>query len=238
MPPVNTAEAIADYTESVRPDPYKDRNSIEFGFRSRRFAMVQALIEKVLAEKGEATILDLGGRETYWRIGEEFVAANRDRLHFTLVNLEKDPVEDTVLFESLIGDATDPSLLAGRRFDIVHSNSVVEHVGEFPDMRRFAHTVRRMAPRYYVQTPNYWFPFEPHFRFPGFQYLPRALRIAMIRRFSLGFFPRIADAGDARDIIRHHHLIGTRQMRELFPDARIVHEKFMGLNKSLVAIRD
>ena len=39
MPPENAAEAIANYTENVRPDPYKDRNSIEFKFRSRRFVL-------------------------------------------------------------------------------------------------------------------------------------------------------------------------------------------------------
>ena len=237
MPPENTAEAIANLTEHVRPDPYKNRNSIEFRFRSRRFVRIQGLIETIIAERGKARILDLGGRETYWQIGRDFIEVNRDNLHFTLVNLEKDAVEDHTLFESLVGDATDPSLLAGRSFDLVHSNSVVEHVGDFPDMKRFAENTKRLAPRYYVQTPNYWFPYEPHFRFPGFQYLPRAVRVAMIQRFSLGFFPRIETAQAARDIIRHHHLVSTRQMRELFGDARIIHEKFYGLNKSIIAIK-
>ncbi|HWK13283.1 MAG TPA: class I SAM-dependent methyltransferase [Rhizobiaceae bacterium] len=237
MQPVNTAESIASYTEHVRPDPYKDRNSMEFKFRSRRFARIQALIEAILVEKGEATILDLGGRETYWQIGADFIEANRERLRITLVNLEKDPVEDHELFETLTGDATDPALMGDRRFDLVHSNSVVEHVGEWPDMQRFAENTRRLGKRYYVQTPNYWFPFEPHFRTAGFQYLPRAARAALIQRVSLGFFPRIQNADDARDIIRHHHLISTRQMRALFPDADVLHEKFMGLNKSIIAIQ-
>lgn len=237
MPPENTAEAIANLTENVRPDPYKDRNSLEFKFRSRRFVRIQKLIEKIIAEKGKAEILDLGGRETYWQLGKDFVEQNRDRLKFTLVNLEKDPVVDHELFESLVGDATDPNMLPGRTFDLVHSNSVVEHVGDFPDMQRFAANTRRLAPRYYVQTPNYWFPYEPHFRFPGFQYLPKPMRIGMIQRFSLGFFPRIETAEEARAIIRHHHLVSTREMRTLFPDAEIIHEKFYGLNKSIIAIR-
>lgn len=238
MQPINTAESIASYTQDVRPDPYKDRNSLEFRFRSRRFARIQALIERILSEKGEASILDLGGRETYWQLGADFIASNRHRLHITLVNLEKDPVEDTALFDSLTGDATDPDLLAGSHFDFVHSNSVIEHVGELDDMQRFADNTRRLGRRYYVQTPNYWFPFEPHFRVAGFQYLPRAARAALIQRFSLGFFPRIENADDARDIIRHHHLIGTRRMRKLFSDAQVSHEKFFGLNKSIIAVRE
>ena len=63
MPTENSAQAIADYTENVRPDPYKDRNSIEFKFRSRRFVRIQRLIETILSERGKAEILDLGGRE-------------------------------------------------------------------------------------------------------------------------------------------------------------------------------
>lgn len=234
----NTAESIASYTQDVRSDPYRNHNSIEFKFRSRRFVRIQALIERILEEKGEAEILDLGGREAYWQIGGDFIDRNRHRLRITLVNLEQDPVEDKALFTRLTGDATDPGLLAGRNYDLVHSNSVIEHVGDAAAMERFAANTRRLGSSYYVQTPNFWFPFEPHFRMVGFQYLPRTMRTALIQRVSLGFFPRIADPKDARDIIHHHHLIGTRRMRALFSDAEVTHEKFMGLNKSIIAIRE
>jgi hypothetical protein len=104
-------------------------------------------------------------------------------------------------------------------------------------MQMFAQNTRRLAPRYYVQTPNYWFPYEPHFRFAGFQYLPERLRAALIMRYSLGFFQRIADRAEADDIIYHHRLLSTAQMARLFGDGDISHEKFGGLNKSVIAIR-
>ena len=68
----------------------------------------------------------------------------------------------------MVGDACDPKLFEGRRFDFVHSNSVIEHVGDDEQIRRFARNTRRLGDRYYMQTPDYWFPYEPHFRFPGF----------------------------------------------------------------------
>lgn len=223
---------------SAKADPYKNKASLEFSFRAKRFADVRRLIQSVLDEKGHAEILDLGGTETYWLIGEDFIRANRHRLSFTVVNTEAQPVDNSALFSFVEGSATDPELFPDRRFDLVHSNSVIEHVGIWPDMQRFAANTRRLAPRYYVQTPNYWFAYEPHFRIPGFQYLPERVRVAMLMNFKLGFFQKVPDRAEAEDIIYHHRLIGTRQMRELFPDAVVSHEKVAKLNKSIIAIRD
>lgn len=231
------ADGNAGIPVPARSDPYRNRKSLEFGFRARRFQDVRRLIERVLAEKGRAEILDLGGTEKYWAIGDDFIRANRHRLHFTIVNNERQPVEQPDLFEFRFASATDPGLLRGRQFDLVHSNSVVEHVGAWRDMEMFAANVRRLAPRYYVQTPNYWFAYEPHFRFPGFQYLPERLRVEMLMRFSLGFFPRIDERHDAENVVYHHRLLSTRQMRTLFPDASVGHEKLLGLNKSIIATR-
>ncbi|MVA97590.1 SAM-dependent methyltransferase [Nitratireductor sp. CAU 1489] len=221
-----------------RANPYENSKSLEFGFRARRFVHIRRLIEAIIAERGSAEILDLGGTETYWHIGADFIRENRNRLSFTMVNTEDQEVDDPALFTFVAESASDPTLFSGRRFDLVHSNSVIEHVGDWSNMEAFAANARRLAPRYYIQTPNYWFAYEPHFRFPGFQYLPRRMRATLIMRFALGFFQRIDSLEEALDIIHHHRLLSTREMAGLFPDAAIVHEKVFGLNKSVIAIRD
>lgn len=220
-----------------RPDPYADPTSLEFRFRVKRFELVQALIEKSLSEKGRVRILDIGGTEYYWRIGKDFLAANRGRIRITLLNIDVDPVDDPGLFDAMVGDGSDPGLLAGETFDLVHSNSVIEHVGDWQHMERFAENTRRLAKYYYVQTPNYWFPYEPHFRFPGFQYLPKSTRVALMMRYKLGFFPRVNDWEEARDVVDHHTLVSVRQVRSLFGDAHVLFEKVAGLNKSIIAMR-
>jgi 2-polyprenyl-3-methyl-5-hydroxy-6-metoxy-1,4-benzoquinol methylase len=117
---------------------------------------------------------------------------------------------------------------ADDEFDVGFSNSVIEHVPE-ELQPAFAAELGRVAKRYYVQTPNRWFPIEPHYQLPLFQFLPRRARVALNRRFTLGWQAK----GEWEEIT----LLGARELRRLFPDAEIHREKVLGLTKSLIAVR-
>ena len=72
-----------------------------------------------------------------------------------------------------IGDACDPvGAVGGRSFDLVYSNSVIEHVGGHQRRELFAQAVRDLAPSHWVQTPYRYFPLEPFWLFSAFQFLP------------------------------------------------------------------
>lgn len=230
--------SIANSTFDIpAKDPYLNKKSLEFGFRAKRFAVIKNIIQEILDEKGHCHILDLGGSEKYWKIGEDFIKANRDRLHFTIINPEQQKSQDTSLFSFYIGDATSVNLFRGKTFDFVHSNSVIEHVGDFSQIRRFAENTARLAPRYYMQTPNFWFPYEPHFRFPGFQWLPASMRAWLMTKLPLGFFSKQDCYLDAREHVDSIRLLTTRQIRALFPGATIAKERVLGLPKSILAWR-
>ncbi len=116
----------------------------------------------------------------------------------------------------------------GRAFDVAFSNSVIEHV---PPERHaaFASEIRRVADRYFVQTPNRWFPIEPHYQLPLFQFFPRSLRTFLNAHFSLGWQSK----GHWEEIT----LLSASDLRRLFPDATIYRERVFGLTKSLMAVR-
>lgn len=180
-------------------------------------------------------VLDLGGTPAYWR------GAPVRPAHVTTVNIDPsllDTVQDSATedwIRVVIADACDPGLGA-ERFDLVVSNSLLEHLGGDSGRRRFVEVVHRHSDRHWIQTPYRYFPLEPHWLFPGFQFLPRTLKLAVTRTWPLGH-RHTRDPGRAAALVDEVELVSARAMRGYFPDSRIWYERAAGLPKSIVAIR-
>jgi len=89
--------------------------------------------------------------------------------------------------------------------------------------------------RYYVQTPNRYFPIEPHFLFPFFAFMPMSLRAFLLRHVPLGWYSRIGDRAESFRIASSIRLLTSREMRALFPGSQLVRERFLALTKSFSA---
>jgi len=178
------------------------------------------------------SILDVGGTETFWEVMD---FADSPHL-ITLLNLQKIEVKHKNI-SSVQGNACSMMQFGNKSFDIVFSNSVIEHVGGINDQWRMAQEVRRVGRKYFVQTPNYYFPIEPHFLFPCFHWLPISFRVWLLRRYSLGWIPREQDMHRAHEIIRRIRLLKAAELQTIFPDATIWRERIFGLTKSIVAIK-
>jgi hypothetical protein len=152
----------------------------------------------------------------------------------TLLNIEHQPVTSSK-FVSAVGDARAMPEFPDKSFDVVFSNSVIEHVGSYDDQRRMANEVMRVGKRYFVQTPNKRFPLEPHFLFPWFQYLPGAARAQLVHRFDVGWYKRIPSLEAARAEVDSIQLLTRNRFANLFPQATIHTEKIFGLAKSFMA---
>ena len=210
--------------------------SLSARMRIRRFQRINEIVSSIISRKGNCRVLDVGGSEYYWNLNRGFLDANKARLHITITNLDEREVQGKGGdFSYKIGDATTPALYEGD-YDFVHSNSVIEHVGPWPKIRAMADCIVATKGAYYLQTPNYWFPVEPHFRTIGFQWLPIDVRARMLIAKQRGF--RSATTYDgAMDQIESVNLLTKNQMKQLFPDAEIAYEWFGPFVKSLMAIR-
>jgi hypothetical protein len=116
-------------------------------------------------------------------------------------------------------------------FDICHSNSVIEHVGGWRRKVAFARETSRVAPCYFHQTPNFWFPWEPHFGTPFFHWLPEPTRLWLAFRRSLGWDKPVTNIDDGMAIVEHASLLTRFMMRHLFPDGEIIGERFGGFDE-------
>ena len=133
-----------------------------------------------LFEPDAATrILDVGGFPADW----DGVVPIESSI--TLLNLERKPVDKPWPGRYLeeIGDGC-AMRYADKSFDIAYSNSVIEHLHTFENQKRFAAEIRRVGKFVFVQTPNRWFPIEPHFVTGFIHFLPAGLAKKLLPIFS------------------------------------------------------
>jgi hypothetical protein len=204
-------------------------------FRRRRFGLFVRLIDHVLARRENCRILDIGGEPSYWSNLADMLEGRQWQV--TLVNLSTFAVEDARL-ASVAGDARDLHTFDDMSFDVVHSNSVIEHVGRWSDMEAMANEVRRLAPNYFVQTPYFWFPVEPHCATAFFHWVPESIRLSMLMRRPRGHWGQAPNVTTAMRQIHSNTLLDLRMFGTLFPDATIHRERYLGFTKSLIAVRD
>ncbi|HOW72104.1 MAG TPA: methyltransferase domain-containing protein [Phycisphaerae bacterium] len=136
----------------------------------------------------------------------------------------------------VIGDATHLSAFGDHSFDVAFSNSVIEHLATPSKQASMAEEIQRVAVAHWVQTPNYWFPIEPHFHVPGWQWMPQSLRVAVLRRFRCGWRGPCPDAIVAQRMVAEIRLLTYRELRRLFPNSTILPERFLGVTKSWIVV--
>lgn len=211
-----TRKFVGAYTEG----------SVSASARQRRWEMFAATFRNL----SDMHVLDVGGVARSWQMSGLRPA------HVTLLNVGETPDAPESWMTGVEGDACRDDLDLGT-FDVVFSNSVIEHVGGHRPRQQFADLVRSSAPRYWVQTPNKWFPIEPHYLAPGFQFLPPPARARAIAAWPVGNFGAARDVEELFGKVQDIELIGRREMASYFPDAAIISERFGPFAKSLIAVK-
>jgi len=202
-------------------------DSLAAKLRRKRFDFFKSLVATV---PRPLRILDVGGTQAFW---EAMSFCKEEGIEIVLLNLQKIDVSYPNV-SSVVGDARDLKQFGDQEFDVVFSNSVIEHVGALEDQIAMANEVRRVGKRLFIQTPNRYFPVEPHFLVPYFQLLPISARIWLVSHFRLGWSRKLTDKRRASEVVTSVRMLSKKELKELFPRANIARERFMGLVKSFI----
>lgn len=213
-------------------------NSLATRLRKKRFSLFKSFIEENYknSKPSSLKIIDVGGTPVIWENNLSLLetALPATKFEITVVNIKKFKT-NCASIKSLVVDAKDMQRFRDKEFDIVFSNSLLEHVGDRHAQLLVAKEMLRVGKRYFVQTPNFYFPVEPHFLFPFFQFLPQQLKVWLVTNFALGWRKKLSDRQSATKLVNSVRLLRKNQLLELFPDTNLFAEKFMGLTKSFIA---
>jgi hypothetical protein len=214
---------------SVRNRLVDGPDSVGAQRRARRWEWLREAFPQI----EQMSVIDLGGTAESWLRAPLRPA----RVH--VVNLEQEDDSGSLpgWLRADQGDACElPAGILSGSYDLVFSNSVIEHVGGHAQRLRFAEAVHKLADRHWVQTPYRYFPVEPHWLFPGFQFLPLSARARVAHRWPLAHTksPTVQDGlAEAMSV----ELLSRSEMAYYFPHAELRLERMLGVVKSLIAVR-
>jgi hypothetical protein len=187
-----------------------------------------ALFEKLVQPHPEMTVLDVGGFPDFW------APLKKSRPNLTIINLDVTPSESPGM-RVLKGDGCALDF-PDKSFDLVFSNSVIEHVGDYARQQIFAREALRVGRKIWIQTPARSFPIEPHFMTPIIHWLPRPWQRRMIRNLTVWGWLTRPDQAAADAFLNDIRLLDEPEMRALFPTHQLFREKCLGVTKSYIAM--
>jgi hypothetical protein len=117
------------------------------------------------------------------------------------------------------------------QFDIVFSNAVLEHTGCRSSQAAFLQEMCRVGKRFFITTPNRWFPIEHHTGLPFLHFLPCAAYRAILTKTPYRYW-----ADEA-----HLNILSGDALRRMLPagvKGRVEAVRLFGLSSNLIAFGD
>lgn len=201
-------------------------------FRRKRLAELL----RIYPNLQEYSVLDVGGRPFMWDLlRAEYSVAPKQ---LVLLNTPSEgTLPESEHYTVKIADGCSLPY-EDKSFDLVFSNSVIEHVGKTEEMTRFSNECERVGKNIYIQTPNRWFPVDAHLGVAFIHWLPRGL-YKKLCFLSLRYPFTINNPTEKKNFdleFETTRLLTLSQLERLFPKKRIVPEKFLFFIKSFVVV--
>lgn len=175
-------------------------------------------------------ILDVGGALFPW-------SDLKPKANIKILNIEKPKnIPLDCKWQYVQGDGTNLQYV-NNQFDLVFSNSVIEHVGDWDKQVKFANEILRVGKQIYIQTPNKWFFIEPHLITVFIHWLPIHITCKLIRYFSIWGLVNKPSQERINQFWMDTRLLSYSEIKRLFPNCTITREKVLGLTKSFIIMQ-
>ena len=186
-------------------------------FRRRRMAAVIDMMRPIIAARGTCRVLDLGGTPEYWLLHRELWKGLP--VDFTLLNTYR-PTLGVSGFSFVPGDARDLGGMDDGSFDLIHSNSVIEHVGTWADMKAMAGRFAAWDARISSRRPMSVSRSSRIFRLPFFHWLPAPVQMSIVMARRNGYMEKAGSVDAAMDHVESARLLGRPPDADTVPGCR------------------
>lgn len=205
-------------------------NSLGAKLRNKRQQAFEDLFYAQFKKSDSIKILDVGGTDYFWTNSS---LPKNPNIEITLLNLKKEDVNIPGI-KSVVGDATNMPEFKDKSFDLVFSNSVIEHLYTWDNQVKMANEIMRVSKKFFIQTPNKYFPIEAHYAIPFAQFMPKSVMMPVLTKTRLSRLKKW-DEANAKQYLDEILLVDEAGMKKLFPGASIYKERMMGMVKSFSA---
>ncbi len=120
-----------------------------------------------------------------------------------------------------------------KHFDIVYSNAVIEHIGNFERQKRMINEIMRVGKRWFLATPNRWYPFEFHLRLPFVTWLPGNAYLLIARIIYYNHTYKKYTLGNNATELR---LMTSKELKSCFKDSRIIKQRVTFMPEVLIVV--
>ena len=195
------------------------------------------LFHKMMKPTKEASILDIGAEIDPSHVTSlQFIDDYPWKNKVTAINLSSEHISHLQEYypevDARVGDACNLPW-EDKHFDIAYSNAVIEHVGSFEKQKKMAAEIMRVGKRWFVTTPNRWYPFEFHMRLPLVTWLPYNGYLWAGRIISYDHEQHEYTIGRRRNDLR---LMTARDLRKCFPDSKVIKQRVTFMAETLIVV--
>ncbi len=185
-------------------------------------------------------IVDIGGTAAHW-IGK---LSQSDNINITLINnhhIDKTNINYDNRYDFIqekIMDANDLSISDLSSYDLIFSNSFLEHLENKELQISLAQKITKSGKPYFIQVPNKYCAIDPHFPYPlpFFAAYPKSLQAWLLSKYHFGGGGKNASREQVDQRLKYYNPIGYKDFITMFPNGKLVRERTFGLNLSLVAM--